>query len=57
MEIEREERNGSGYQEKQEFITGIYYECERLMFATARRYTDDRNRAGGRGTGKPEKAD
>ena len=42
MEIEREERNGSGYQEKQEFITGIYYEYERLMFATARRYIDDR---------------
>lgn len=41
MEIEREERNGSGYQEKQEFITGIYYEYERLMFATARRYIDD----------------
>ena len=42
MEIEREERNGSGYQEKQEFITGIYYEYERLMFATARRYIDGR---------------
>ena len=42
MEIEREERNGSGYQEKQEFITGLYYEYERLMFATARRYIDDR---------------
>ncbi len=27
---------------KQEFITGIYYEYERLMFATARRYIDDR---------------
>ena len=54
MEIEREERNGSGYQEKQEFITGIYYEYERLMFATARRYIDDRTE---RGTGKPEKAD
>ena len=40
MEIEREERNGSGYQEKQEFITGLYYEYERLMFASARRYND-----------------
>ncbi len=39
---ERKKRNGSGYQEKQEFITGIYYEYERLMFATARRYIDDR---------------
>lgn len=42
MEIEREENFGNDSKEKQKFISSLYYEYERMMFATVKRYIDDR---------------
>ena len=42
MEIEREENFGNDSKEKREFISSLYYEYERMMFATVKRYIDDR---------------
>lgn len=42
MEIEREENFGNDSKEKREFLSSLYYEYERMMFATVKRYIDDR---------------